>query len=54
MSRSLSEHKREKLALDICALQTLDVAQLRARWRALYATEAPRRSSHDLLLRAVA
>jgi hypothetical protein len=54
MSRSLSEHEREKLALNISALQTLDVAQLRARWRALYTTEAPRRSSHDLLLRAVA
>jgi hypothetical protein len=54
MSRSFTEHKREKLALDIAALQTLDVAQLRARWRALYTTEAPRRSSHDLLLRAVA
>ena len=54
MSRSFSEHKREKLARDISALQALDVAQLRARWRALYTTEAPERSSHDLLRRAVA
>jgi len=54
MSRSLSEHSREKLAVEIAALQSLDVAQLRARWRTLYASEAPPRMSHDLLLRAVA
>jgi DUF2924 family protein len=54
MSRSLSEHKREKLAVEIAALQSLDVAQLRARWRTLYKTDAPSRFSRDLLMRAVA
>jgi len=54
MSRSFSEHGRGKLASEIAALQSLDVAQLRARWRTLYQTEAPSRFSRDLLRRAVA
>jgi len=54
MSRSLTEHRRERLASEIAALQSLDVERLRARWRALYQTEAPSRFSRDLLLRAVA
>jgi Protein of unknown function (DUF2924) len=54
MSRSFSEHKREKLALDIAVLQTLDIAQLRERWRTLYKTDAPPRLSRDLLMRAAA
>jgi len=54
MRRAFSEHKREKLAVEIAALQSLDAAQLKARWLALYATEAPSRFSRDLLLRAVA
>jgi len=54
MSRSFSEQGRGKLASEIAALQSLDVAQLRARWRTLYQTEAPSRFSRDLLTRAVA
>jgi hypothetical protein len=54
MSRSLSEREREKLADEIAGLQSLDVAQLKARWRTLYKTEAPARFSRDLLIRAVA
>ena len=54
MSRSLSERKREKLTGEIAALQSLNVEQLKARWRTLYQTEAPIRFSRDLLLRAVA
>jgi hypothetical protein len=38
----------------IAALQSFDVAQLRARWRTLYKTAAPSRFSRDLLMRAVA
>ena len=54
MSRSLSEREREKLADKIAGLQSLDVAQLKAHWRTLYAAEAPARFSRDLLMRAVA
>jgi len=54
MSRSGSEHEREKLAGEIAALQSLEVAQLKTRWRTFYLTEAPRRFSRDLLIRAVA
>ena len=54
MSRSLSEREREKLTGEIARLQSLDVEQLKARWRTLYQSEAPTRFSRDLLLRAVA
>jgi hypothetical protein len=54
MSRSFSAHGRGKLASEIAALQSLDVAQLRARWRTLYQSEAPSRFSRELLTRAVA
>src|SRR5437667_7911897 len=54
MSRSLSEREREKLTGEIAALQSLDVEQLKVRWRTAYQTEAPTRFSRDLLLRAVA
>jgi hypothetical protein len=54
MSRSLSEREREKLTDEIAALQSLDVKELKARWRTLYQTEAPTRFSRDLLIRAVA
>jgi hypothetical protein len=50
----LSEREREKLADEIAGLQSLDVAQLKARWRTLYKTEAPARFSRNLLIRAVA
>jgi len=54
MSRSLSEREREKLTGEIAGLQSLDVEQLKARWRTAYQTEAPTRFSRDLLMRAVA
>ena len=54
MSRWLSEHEREKLAGEIAALQSVDVTQLKTRWRTLYGSEAPSRFSRDLLMRAVA
>jgi hypothetical protein len=54
MSRSLSEPQRVALAGEIAALQSLDIGQLRARWRTLYLTEAPARFSRDLLIRAMA
>ena len=54
MSRSLSEREREKLAGEIATLHSLDVEQLKARWRILYGSEAPSRFSHDLLIGAVA
>jgi len=54
MRRSISERERDKLAGDVAALQSLDVAQLRARWRTFYGTEAPSHLSRDLLIRAVA
>jgi hypothetical protein len=54
MSRALSERERTKLTSEIAGLQSLDVEQLRARWRGLYGSEAPARFSRDLLMRAVA
>ena len=54
MSRSLSEREREKLTGEIAGLQSLDVEQLKVRWRTAYQTEAPTRFSRDLLMRAVA
>jgi hypothetical protein len=54
MSRAWSEREREQLASEIAGLQLLEVEQLKARWRALYQTEAPTRFSRDLLMRAVA
>jgi hypothetical protein len=50
MSASFTEHKREKLAVEIATLQSLDIEQLKARWRNLYPTEAPARFSRDLLI----
>ena len=54
MSRSLSERERAKLAGEIATLHSLDVEQLKARWRILYGSEAPSRFSRDLLIGAVA
>jgi hypothetical protein len=54
MDRSLSERERGKLTGEIAGLQSLDVEQLKTRWRTLYQTEAPTRFSHELLMRAVA
>jgi Protein of unknown function (DUF2924) len=54
MSRSLSENEREKLAGEIAALESLNVGQLKSRWRALYETQAPARFSRNLLIRGLA
>jgi hypothetical protein len=54
MSRSLTEHEREKLAAKIAGLQSQDIEQLEGRWRTQYGTEAPARFSRDLLIAAVA
>ena len=54
MSRWFSERERQKLTGEIAGLQSLDVEQVKARWRTLYQSEAPTRLSRDLLLRAVA
>jgi hypothetical protein len=54
MRRPLTERERQNLSGDITALQSLNVEQLRARWRIVYQTETPARFSRDLLLRAVA
>ena len=54
MIRKLPDKERQRLSAEIALLETLDVDQLRARWKILYETEAPRRFSRDLLMRAVA
>ncbi len=41
-------------AREIAALPEATSASLKKRWRALYGTEAPRRISRDLLIRALA
>jgi hypothetical protein len=45
---------RTALACGIAALPEATSANLKERWRALYSTEAPRRMSRDLLIRALA
>jgi hypothetical protein len=54
MTRNVPDMERQKLSAEIALLESLDVDQLRARWKILYETEAPTRFSHDLLMRAVA
>jgi hypothetical protein len=54
MTRNVPDMERQKLSAEIALLESLDVDQLRARWKVLYETEAPTRFSHDLLMRAVA
>jgi hypothetical protein len=53
MKRKISV-TRAALAQEIAALQEAAPADLKERWRALYGTEAPRRISRDLLIRALA
>ena len=53
MSRTLSEHQRERLSAEIAALRSFDVARLKTQWRTLYGTEAPSRFSRELLIAAV-
>jgi len=52
--RNVSDKEREKLAAEIAGLESLDLNQLRARWKLLYEIEAPPHLSRDLLRRAVA
>src|SRR4030081_1844140 len=52
--RNLSNKERGKLSAEIAGLESLDLNQLRARWKLLYETEAPPHLSRDLLGRAVA
>ena len=54
MNRTLSEREQGKLAGKIAALQSIEIARLKAHWRDLYGTQAPARFSRDLLLSAVA
>ena len=49
MSQSLSGRELAKLAGQIVGLQSLDVEQLKARWRTLCLTKAPSRFSRDLV-----
>ena len=39
--RNVSGTEREKLSAEIAGLESLDLNQLRARWKLLYETEAP-------------
>ena len=52
--RNVSGTEREKLSTEIAGLESLDLRQLRARWKLLYEIEAPSHLSRDLLRRAVA
>jgi hypothetical protein len=54
MVRWLSERERERLAGEIAGLRSLDIEQLKSRWRTLYGSDAPARFSRDLLIRAIA
>ncbi len=50
----VSDKEREKLSAEIARLESLDLEQLRSRWKLLYETEAPPHLSRDLLMQAVA
>ncbi len=52
--RNVSDKERERLSAEIAGLESLDLNQLRARWKLLYENEAPPHLSRDLLRRAVA
>jgi Protein of unknown function (DUF2924) len=54
MTRNVPEKERQKLSTEIALVESLEVDQLRARWKILYETEAPTRFSRYLLMRAVA
>ena len=45
MNRNVPDKERQKLSAEIALLESLDVAQLRARWKIFYETEAPTRFS---------
>jgi hypothetical protein len=52
--RNVSDKEREQLSAEIAGLESLDLIQLRSRWKLLYEIEAPPHLSRDLLRRAVA
>ena len=52
--RNVSNKEREKLSAEIAGLESLDLHQLRIRWKLLYEIEAPPHLSRDWLRRAVA
>jgi hypothetical protein len=52
--RKVSDKEREKLSAEIAGLESLDLDQLRVRWKLLYEIEAPPHLSRDWLRRAVA
>jgi hypothetical protein len=52
--RNVSAMDREKLSAEIASLVSLDLSQLRAKWKFLYEIEAPPHLSRDWLRRAVA
>jgi Protein of unknown function (DUF2924) len=54
MTRNVPDKERQKLSAEVSLLESLDVEQLRARWKILFETEAPPRFSRDLLMHAVA
>jgi len=50
----LSSHTQaEKISAEIATLASLDLKDLKSRWRALYDTEPPARISRELLTRAI-
>ena len=52
--RKVSDKEREKLSAEIAGLESLELNQLRARWKLLYEIDAPPHLSRDWLKRAVA
>jgi hypothetical protein len=54
MTRNVPDKEGQKLSAELALLKSLDVDQLRARWKILYETQAPTRFSRDLLMCAVA
>jgi hypothetical protein len=52
--RRVSDKVREKLSAEIAGLESLDLHQLRAKWKLLYEIDAPPHLSRDWLKRAVA
>ncbi len=49
MKRRVSEADRQKLIAEIGRLGALNNTELKARWKAVYGTEAPARMKPDLL-----
>jgi hypothetical protein len=54
MNDQCSRTQAEKISAQIAALVSLDVKDIKSRWRALYDTEPPPRISRELLTRAIA